>query len=363
VDGPPGEVNYRLFNIDKGNMDLRIAKSAAQVAILFPETSRNMAGSAPSAGAYMQEMLGTSQTLSLLHIDHAFISEADLTLENLRRFKVLILGNAPYLSDEQIQIIKAFADGGGVVAASYMTGVADELGRMRGQDMIAEIFGFNTRGKAPAVGKAFSVSVKDSEVQAFEKELLYRQLPYLPAAENTPKLYNRNGKSRPAVVEKTFGQGKFVYYPGMIGPFNHASELMVGKKFNFTVIPGVENLHKKLLSDLAGEHRAWYPVAFPEKIVSNAYYQNGELIIHLLNATGSDFKAGDPIKFMLDKRDPFPEVKDLELVVRSNKYTSAYAVSPDFEGKKVLTVEQHSDGLLVKIPGNCLKVYTLIYIK
>jgi hypothetical protein len=153
-------------------------------------------------------MLGTSQVLSSLHVDHTFISEVDLTPENLKRFKVLILGNAPYLSDAQIKVIKEFASDGGVVAASYMTGIADELGKIRKRDMIAEIFNFPANGKLPSTGKAFAVSVTDGEEQPFEKELLYRQLPNMVLQKDTPKLYNRNRAARPAVLETTFGKGR-----------------------------------------------------------------------------------------------------------------------------------------------------------
>ena len=55
------------------------------------------------------------------------------------------------------------------------------------------------------------------------KELLYRQLPNMVLQKDTPKLYNRNRAARPAVLETTFGKGRFDYYPGMYGPFNFAS--------------------------------------------------------------------------------------------------------------------------------------------
>ncbi|MBE6368684.1 MAG: hypothetical protein E7056_00800 [Lentisphaerae bacterium] len=363
VPCPEGEINYRTFSIDKGNMDLRIARSAAQVAVLFPETSRNMAGSVPAAGGYRAEMLGTSQILSALHIDHTFISEADLTSDALKRFKVLILGNAPYLSDEQIKVIRKFAADGGVVSASFMTAVANELGELRQQDMIAEIFNAGKTTNAVAGSKAFSVSLSDDKVLPLAKELLYRALPQSKAAANSPKIYSKNGKAHAAVLEKKFGKGKFVYYPGMYGAVNAAPEVMVGKSFNFAPAVEMEMLQKNLLSDLTAGCGIWQPLNnWPDDVLSNSFYQQDKLLIHLLNATGSKIKNGEKIRFDIGKN-PFPVVQDLELQVNSGKYGRAYAVSPDFAGKRDLKVEKNGNTLKIKLPAELLKVYTIIYVE
>ena len=361
VPCPAGEVNYRIFTAEKGNMDLRKARSAAKVALLFSETSRNMVGSLPAAGSYRTEILGTSQILSDLHIDHDFISEADLNAQRLEKYSVLIIGNSSYLADSHLAAIRRFAEAGGTVAASYMAGVADEYGNWRKEDFIGSLLGWKISGKMPRTGKAYSAAPDGKKFRDTNAVLLYRQLPVVYRAPGVPAIANRNGSTRPAVITASVGQGKLVYYPGLYGAGNCINELMVGKKYLFKKDPVLDELQKKLLSDLTAGVRAWEPVKVPEKVFTAAYYQDNMTVLHFLNAANWELAPGTTIPYDIGKN-PFPAVDDIVFEV-PYQVKNAYAVSPDYAGRKPVKVEAVNGRSRITLAGNLLKVYTLVYLE
>ena len=361
VPCPEGEVNYHIFTPEKGNMDLRKARSAAKVALLFSETSRNMVGSIPAAGSYRAEILGTSQILSSLHIDHDFISETDLNASRLKNYSVLIIGNSTYLADEHLAAIRTFAEKGGTVAASFMAGVADEYGNWRKNDFIGSLLGWKATGKMPAAGKAFSIALDGKNLRNTRNMLLYRQLPNLRTQPSEPVIANRNGSTRPAAITGKVGAGKLVYYPGLYGAANCINELMVGKKYLFEKDSALDDLQKQLLSKLTAGCRVWTPVNVPEKVFTAAYHQDNKLVLHFLNALNWELAPGTTITYNIGKN-PFPTVGDLIFEV-PHPVKNAYAVSPDYAGRKPLKVESLNGKSRITLPGGLLKVYTLVYLE
>ncbi len=361
VPCPEGEVNYRKFTSENGNMDLTRARSSAKIALLFSESSRNLSGSMPAAGNYRQELLGTSQILSMLHIDHEIISQADLTPERLKKYQVLMLGNTPYLNDKELAEIKRFAENGGVVTASFMTGVGDEFGKWRKNDFISSLMGWKPGKKIPSNGKAFSVSLDGRKKLPLTNYILYRNIPAQLVKAGEPAIYNKADRGRPAMVTAKVGQGKLIYFPGQYGFANCANEYMVGKKFAFKADKNAEFFQKSILEKLLGKYRTWQPVAVPDGVLTASYWQDDKFVLHFLNAQNAQGEFGKEIKFSIGEN-PFPEVEDMSFAVPF-KIKKAYAVSPDFAGKKELKFMNKGARSIVTLPGKMLKVYTLVYLE
>ncbi|MBR2358165.1 MAG: beta-galactosidase trimerization domain-containing protein [Lentisphaeria bacterium] len=361
VPCPEGEVNYHTFTAENGNMDLTQARSSAKIALLFSESSRNLVGSIPAAGNYRAELLGTSQILSMMHIDHDIISQADLTPERLQKYQVLMLGNTPYLNDKELAEIKRFAENGGVVTASFMTGVGDEFGKWRKNDFISSLMGWKPGKKIPSNGKAYSVSVDGKNKLPLTRYTIYRNTPPLPLKAGDPVIYNAAGRAKAAMATVKVGQGKLIYFPGQYGFNNCANELMVGKKFDFKADKNAEFFQKSILEKLLGKYRTWYPTDIPEGILTASYWQNDKFVLHFLNAQNAQGELGKEIKFSIGEN-PFPEVPDMSFRVPF-KVRKAYAVSPDFAGIKELKFMNKGVSTIVTLPGELLKVYTLVYLE
>ena len=350
---PKGAPNYRTFAASKDNMNYLKARSGAETALLFSAASRNFAGGMQGAGGMQAEILGTSQMLRKLHIDHDFLDETQLTKKNLKRYKVLILGNASALGDNALKAVRGFLEAGGTVAASYSCGLGDEWGMVRKSNPLHEWLGLSGKPLKPI--SIFAVKQDGGEPRKFAKVLLAKQLP----RSETPGKFRLVGvkeREYPAALEKRVGKGRLVYYPALYGQNNASAELMVGNKWQFVPDPALEDLQKSLLEELAGATRRWDAEGLPEDVFSSVWEQDGALYLHLLNAVDSMPKAGTVVTAQLP-RDAFPPLtQDLAIRFRGREVKEAYAVSPEWEGRRPLKVEAGK----VVLPKEMFKIYLIV---
>ncbi|ODT65129.1 MAG: hypothetical protein ABS75_32850 [Pelagibacterium sp. SCN 63-23] len=85
--------------------------------------------------------LGFYQAMVEARLPFEFISDQVMTADALKRFKLVILANATYLSDEQCQAIRDYVAAGGSVVAAHQTSLYDEKGEARADFGLADVFG------------------------------------------------------------------------------------------------------------------------------------------------------------------------------------------------------------------------------
>ena len=118
---------------------------------------------------------------------------------------------------------------------------------------------------------------------------------------------------------------------------------------------------KKLLSDLLAKNRSWEPLNVPEDVFTAAYTQDGKFVVHFLNAVNSMPKVGTVVGFYTDKT-AFPALGDMSFTVPF-KVKNAYAVSPEFAGRKALKIESAKSGSKITLPTGTMKVYSIVYLE
>ena len=134
----------------------RNRRSIADVAVLYPQRTIAFyrSGTSPDswtgpdrarASEYLQ---GIYYALLEARVLTDFVAEDDLGEETLRRYRVLILPNAAYLSERHVQQIREFASRGGSVLATFETSLYDEWGNRRDQFALADLFGVKATGRA-----------------------------------------------------------------------------------------------------------------------------------------------------------------------------------------------------------------------
>ena len=131
---------------------------------------------------------------------------------------------------------------------------------------------------------------------------------------------------------------------------------MVGSKWQFEPDMVLENLQKGLLEDLAGATRRWEAEGVPEDVFSSVWEQDGAIYLHLLNAVGSMPKRGTVVTAKLPEGVFPPPVRDWAIGFRGRRVTEAYAVSPEWEGRRELRV---TDGKVI-LPKGMLGVYLIV---
>jgi hypothetical protein len=134
----------------------RNRRSIADVAVLYPQRTIAFYRSGTSLDSWTgDDRARTSEYLQGIYyallesrVLTDFVAEDDLGEETLRRYRVLILPNAAYLSERHVQQIREFASRGGSVLATFETSLYDEWGNRRDQFALADLFGVKATGRA-----------------------------------------------------------------------------------------------------------------------------------------------------------------------------------------------------------------------
>jgi hypothetical protein len=163
-----------------------------------------------------------------------FVHEDELGAENLKKYRALILPNLALLSDKQCQELRAYAESGGSLLATFETGMYDEQNRRRAESGIAGIFGIEHSGPVIGTnGNAFYARIERPH------EILrgFNDTNWIPGAENRlpvkpvdspvltvvpgytaypPELsYPRQSHTdEPAVVIREKGPSRLIWFPG-----------------------------------------------------------------------------------------------------------------------------------------------------
>jgi len=335
---PIKDEGRKSFLTFKDNMDMARAVDVANVALLFSSASRDFA----PVGAQLGELFGTAQTLDAMHIPYAVIGQMSLQKSVLDKYKVLIIGGAGCLSDPEVEAIKTFARDGGKVLITANSGIYDENGLLRKKWAFTDVF-----GQAPAVESAM---VRRFALPGIERINAEKPVRFFPLA-----------KRREHYLVKQYGKGSMHYLNLCLGSALYAPEGTPGRMWTFQLDPAVDDFYKRFLNEFTEGARCW-EVKAPDLVLTTLYRQDDQMVAHFLNATGCSNTFNKPMEMALP--DPaFPVLSEDITFTLPDKWQSAYAVSPDFEGKKALAVRQENNQFIVTLPADLLKVYTIVFVQ
>jgi hypothetical protein len=191
----------------------------------------------PPPGAAMREYMdGMYYALIEGRFLFDFVHEDRLAPEDLAKYTALILPNTALLSDEQCRQLRAYADGGGSLLATFETSLYDERNRRRGDFGLADVFGIRKNGEAiGTLGNAYLARIER------QHEILqgFANTAWIPGAENRVPVAPVDGPiltvvpgfvayppelsypledrtSEPAVAMRQKGASRRLYFPGDI---------------------------------------------------------------------------------------------------------------------------------------------------
>ena len=146
---------------------LRNTNPIANVAMVYSEqTSRRYGGEAWQQNPE-QHADGMYHALIEARIPFEMVNDQLLDAEHLEPFQLLILPNIAALSDEQCAQLKAFADGGGSILATFETSLYNEEGARRTDFGLSELFGVSSTGKVEGPMKNSYLRLKQDSDGSF----------------------------------------------------------------------------------------------------------------------------------------------------------------------------------------------------
>lgn len=355
-DKSPGHMVFEPFAAHPDAMDRQLCREMAKVGVLYSyRTVCEDFKVLTPPGVY-----GFTQTAEELHIPHVYLSDDALDEKFLKDLKLLYVGSASCLTDEQIAHIKKFVKKGGTVMMNTVAGTRNENGDLRRQWPFEKIMGFKPSARMNEV-QSFSMD----RITAAPAEKKLKSVELIPAQKSDKNSFTvklKNGKILPGVIEKSYGKGKFLYFPCRMEELFYFP-IVTDKQVNKVGYDApMASFYRSLLRKKIGNASLLQTNA-PEKVFMTLYREKDQVLVHLLNGSASGMKKGEKgaAKF---KGDPFPALKkDISITVPCFGKNGAFAVSPDFKGRRSLTVKYNSNKTAtVILPGKLLKGYTLIRI-
>jgi len=208
------------------------------VAIYYSKFSAQILGDE----AFSFPIKGMIRVLQDAHIQYGYISDYQLSLDNLNQCKVLILPNVVSMDESHANIIKQWVNNGGKLIATSETSLYDGHGHKRKDFLLNDLFGCHFTGEIAntEIDCYQKVITRNSILDGFEKTSLLHNggltvlcsiepdvtivTGYLPKINNQPpeNAFPANWESAyPIILDHTVGAGRVIYFANQPGKLNH----------------------------------------------------------------------------------------------------------------------------------------------
>lgn len=231
-----------LYYSYHSNFDQHLnGKNVSAAGSVFEHLSASMLEQKPSA--HMRSTDNAAKTLTMFHVPYGVVTKKNLN--ELHKYKVLILSNVAMMDEEELGAIREFVHNGGCLYASKETATLTEDGVYKEEGMLSDLFGVKYKGQAgqtdvdityvsptesgrtvfPEVfSKEYPLTIKDSQMILDADNGLEvlgtLTLPYeYPSEERYASLLTTppgNYTNLPAIVEHQYGLGKTIYSSALL---------------------------------------------------------------------------------------------------------------------------------------------------
>jgi hypothetical protein len=287
---------FDICEIEQALLAAAVGRPVAGV-LVSDQTIDWFAGKHFVAKGYENYYRGAWQVLKDLGYDAEPFLDYLMTPEQLAKYKLVYVPNAPCLSDAQCAMLRDYVNAGGTLIATHLTSVADEHGKMRTNFGMADLFG-----------------AKFASVEPVEIPDLYLKLPDGELIPQDPQVMRFSNTGDGAVLAETVDLG----HRGNLGPA--IVRRLVGKGTAIYIGSGLEAIYAEtrmkrlrtylgsLIDPLLAAHKT-YEVEHRSGLMPQLMVSGDTILLHLIADTGNKMKK-------LRIREEFLPVLDVKVRVR-----------------------------------------------
>jgi len=311
------------------------------------------------------DLVGTSECLSDVHLQHDFLLEDDLTAERLCRYRLLVLPSCSCLSVEQVQQIERYVLQGGRLLVSGHTSLYSEDGFGGENFQLAAVMGVDYAGRLTTAPLEFQLR-GGQQVRCPDKTV---QVRLREGAEMLGELRDEKGRVLgPAIVVNQYGRGVCFYSAPRLAAMNFQPEMTIKRKWTYSQNSAALQLFVELVHRAMADGPVLRAIHLPEKVLVSLYCQERDgqkqWIVHLLNATGVRLELGQAVPSR-KSLPAFPSLQgDLVFDLRHKGPCQGHIASPDYAGRRPVRVIDAGDGYQrISVAKEDLKAYAIVYLE
>jgi hypothetical protein len=346
----------------------------SEVGVLFSAQTRNNY-KGMNDRHYVREWCGWCETLMRANIPFDVITDPDLAERRyFDRFKVLILPNAAYLSDEQVAALRAFIEGGGKVIITHETGRYEETGVLRPSYPLAELVGADCEGvrdqssiwePIPGVSVPLSERVESDEPVVLLKPHSDVQV-WVGLADS----------EYAAVTCYRYGQGDVLTFAGKPGnltwignPIQHRPDPnrpVESYTVDYDRNEPIAAFMVRCVNYLLGEDRLLVTEGVPDGVLLGVFRHKDRTVVHLVNVAGTlannHKMIRNPAPLCFPDSATLPGGSPVMTIRLRCPGGKAVLVSPEFEEERTLSLRREGNYAVVEIPSELVRCYSVVSI-
>ncbi|CAN7788496.1 hypothetical protein EOS_17050 [Caballeronia mineralivorans PML1(12)] len=360
---------FRVMKRHEGK--LHSQKSIAPVGIFYSQkTNIKHRRQNRAEDHYLTNILGLEQTLQDRHLQYDFVLDLDFSAQKLTNKKLLIIPHCELLSDTHAEVIRAFVSAGGHVISTGSTALRNEVGELRDDFALTDVFGCSYSGLSKDSSKWGYQWIRQREhpvMRDFEQTQLIANwgecllvevhqgsgaqslATYVPAIYPQPpeKAWLTSMETPYAtVIENVFGDGRSIYFATEVdrNVWHHGHP-------DYSMLLG--NTVSYMLGD--ANRLSTNAPASVQMTISKVDNDEGGFLLHVINVTSSPRR---PVVDLVPVRDI-----SIALDLPARKYHSFEVLTGDASGVVVRSDNKvEDDTIRVDVQIAHLKDVVALYI-
>lgn len=345
-------------------------RSAARTAVVISTRNNNLHRAPLGSIKLQNSYLAIANTLTMGQVPFKALGDLDLDQPLTGKVQTIVALNLSLLSTAQAENLRKFVRDGGTLITSLDFSLYDTEGAALKNFSLADIMGCDyvstkRQDGILAIEKADAIAgdvtgefaIQDSIVEVKPHE----------GAEVTGMIKLGDGATVPGLIRNKSGQGQVFYFAGHIEPMLSFTQLngtqIQRRSYGDDRDEKFEKLFLSLLRNTAEE--AVEVSNLPHGVVLETYNHDFKgakaFVVSLLNFTGM-LSDGQPEMAQLRYPDIKAQLPNPQAPIRISwrgQASKAFAISPDFIGRKELPLMRDKDAVSVDLPsfGNLEMVY------
>ncbi len=130
----------KVFGETKSKQEYTGHRTLNEVGLYYSALSRNWFGQ-EDPPKYMQAFVGAHKALMDAHFTTGMIMDENVSAARLQEFAVVYVPNAAILSDDEVQLFHDYANAGGKLLFTGLSGTYDRYGKPQDKSVLADIIG------------------------------------------------------------------------------------------------------------------------------------------------------------------------------------------------------------------------------